>query len=221
MSEYTCTEARFQSDVAHHSMTVLRDDGVDRHLRFRFAGGGFRWFDIVTWKGRLVITGDCETFVFSRLDDMFEFFRSSGDRINPGYWQEKILDGRDRAVGFDVEQFRDEVRQRRVGLLRAWKANGMGKDDRQELWGAVESEVIEMIDDQHEAVAHACVSDFAHYWYDKKRQSHRIKIDTDEWPQCQTFDFHYIWCCRAIVWAIQQYDQHHAAQAATIPTEGS
>lgn len=33
MSE--CTEERFLKDVAQHEMTVLRDDGVSRHLRFQ------------------------------------------------------------------------------------------------------------------------------------------------------------------------------------------
>lgn len=206
MSDYQPAQDQFDKDVTSWTMETLRDDGVYRHLRFRMANGGFRWFDIVTWPGCLVITGDCETFTFSRSADMFEFFRQGGWRINPGYWQEKVVDGQDRAVGFDSEEFRDEVRGRRASMLREWKAEGMEKDDRRELWEAVESEVIEMIDDQHEAIAHACVSDFTHYWRCSRGQNHRIKIDTDEWPRCKSFDFHYIWCCRAILWAIARYD---------------
>lgn len=206
MKDYEPTQEQFNKYVATWTMEALRDDGLYRHLRFRLAGGGFRWFDIVTWPDKLVITGDCETFAFTRTADMFEFFRQSGQRINPGYWQEKIVDGRERAVGFDADRFRDEVRRRRREAVRAWKLDGMEKDDRRDAWEAIESEVIEMIDDQHEAVAYATVSNFGHYWYDSRHESHRITIDTDEWPRCQGFDFHYIWCCRAIAWAIAQYD---------------
>lgn len=199
MKDYEPTQEQFDKDMASWTMEALRDDGLYRHLRFRLAGGGFRWFDIVTWPDKLVITGDCETFAFTRTADMFEFFRQGGQRINPGYWQEKIVDGRDRAEGFDAGRFRDEVRLRRRESVRVWKRDGMEKDDRREAWEAIESEVIEMLDDQHEAVAYATVSDFAHYWYDSKHKSHTVTIDTDDWPRCKNFDFHYIWCCRAIV----------------------
>lgn len=214
MKDYEPTQEQFDKDMATWTMEALRDDGLYRHLRFRLAGGGFRWFDIVTWPCKLVITGDCETFAFTSTTDMFEFFRQGGQRINPGYWQEKIVDGRERAVGFDADRFRDEVRRRRREAMREWKADGMGKDDRRDAWEAIESEVIEMIDDRHEAVACATVSNFDHYWYDSRHESHRITVDTDEWPRCRGFDFHYIWCCRAIAWAIAQYD----AQKGQTPT---
>lgn len=215
MSEYTCTEARFLSDVAKHSMTVLRDEGVDRHLRFRFAGGGFCWFDIVTWQGRLVITGDCETFVFSRLDDMFEFFRSSGGRINPQYWQEKILDGRDRARGFDWDHFRSKA-------LEAFDRATARHEDferRAEARKDLEDELDEADSDEFGAVQLLRGYQYRPDGFDKPAYFY---FDlSDGGPDGKTWDFHYIWCCRAIVWAIQQYDQHHAAQAATIPTEAS
>src|SRR5580692_6155935 len=88
----------FQRDTANHEMTVLHDDGLYRHLRFmqvitdeltgKQSRSSFYWFDLVTWPGNLVINGDMETFAFARSDDMFGFFR--GDRINPGYWAEKV-----------------------------------------------------------------------------------------------------------------------------------
>lgn len=94
---------RFAADVAQHQMTVLRDDGLYRHLQFvRVAPSpktgkpersSFYWFELVTWPGHLAVTGDCGTYVFARIEDMFEFFR--GDRINPGYWAEKVQGGAD------------------------------------------------------------------------------------------------------------------------------
>ena len=91
-----CTEERFLSDIANHQMTVIRDDVVGRHIRFRRPSTICYGFDLITWPGHLCITGDLGTYVFQRLVDMFEFFRADpfyADRhpkqqlfINAGYW---------------------------------------------------------------------------------------------------------------------------------------
>lgn len=85
-------EERFRADIAQHEMTVLHNDGVYRHLRFKRPDTFMYHFDVVTWPGYLTITGDMDTFTFARLEDMFEFFRS-GTGINPGYWGEKVKAG--------------------------------------------------------------------------------------------------------------------------------
>lgn len=96
MSHYEkiCSIERFSKDTATHEMTVLRDDGVYRHLRFKGPGSSAYCFDLVTWTGHLAITGDMGANMFCRLDDMFEFFRTDrlhgGHTINPGYWSEKL-----------------------------------------------------------------------------------------------------------------------------------
>jgi hypothetical protein len=89
---------RFAVDAAHHVMKIRRDDGLYRHLEFRrFAPPrqgepprlqSFYWFDLVTWPGHLAIDGDMNGYQFARTEDMFGFFR--GNRINPGYWAEKL-----------------------------------------------------------------------------------------------------------------------------------
>ena len=76
MKDYACTEARFLGDVDWHVMTVLRDDGVHRHIRLKRPDSGSYWFDLITWPGTLCIDGDCGTYVFRRLEDMFQFFRT-------------------------------------------------------------------------------------------------------------------------------------------------
>lgn len=93
--EMKCTEERFLNDVKDHKIEVINNNGVFRHLRF--SKGSFdQQFDIVTWPWRLCFTGDMGTYVFSRVDDMFNFFRrkpetSNGLYINLGYWAEKVL----------------------------------------------------------------------------------------------------------------------------------
>lgn len=81
---------RFNELSAEHEMAVLHDDGLYRHLRFSRPETGVYSFDIVTWPGYLSLTGDLTSgLTFCRIEDMLEFF--AGDRINPGYWSEKLV----------------------------------------------------------------------------------------------------------------------------------
>lgn len=81
----------FTTGTAGHEMTVFREDGVYRHLRFRTPDNGFYWFDLITWPGYLTITGDMGTYTFNRNEDMFAFF--NGTHVNTGYWAEKLRHG--------------------------------------------------------------------------------------------------------------------------------
>lgn len=98
---------RFARETKNHTMTVLRDDGLYRHLRFKAPDNGFYWFDLITWPGYLTFVGDGEGYVFTRIEDMFGFFR--GSRINPQYWAEKVVDGRGRLKTYSEERFRQLV----------------------------------------------------------------------------------------------------------------
>lgn len=201
---YQPTQAQFDNDVATGRMEILRDDGLYRHLRFRFSGGGFRWFDIVTWPDRLVITGDCETYTFSRLTDMFEFFRSGGVRINPSYWQEKILDGRCRARSFDWDRFRAAA----LAEFDQRKADAGGEDLR-----AAARQDLEDALDAAEPDEWGAVDLLRSYRYCPDVYSGKPYFEfdlSDGAPDGKGWDYHYIWCCRAIAWAIRQYDEHHA-----------
>lgn len=69
-------EQRFLNDVANHEMIIIRDDGVNRHVRFKRPNSSCMYFDLITWPGHLCYTGDMGSYVFRRLEDMFEFFRT-------------------------------------------------------------------------------------------------------------------------------------------------
>src|SRR5436190_22697501 len=102
---------RFQSDTRDHEMTVLRDDGLYRHLRFKAPDTSFYWFDLITWPGYLAVVGDFgDGYTFTRVPDMFEFFRAksgwNGGSINPMYWAEKIASGRDGVKRYSMDIFR-------------------------------------------------------------------------------------------------------------------
>lgn len=82
------TREQFLEDVKDHRLTIIKDDGLYRHLRFKQPGTSNMFFDIVTWPGYLAYTGDMGSFVFTRIEDMLGFFRSKRGElgINTGYW---------------------------------------------------------------------------------------------------------------------------------------
>ncbi len=85
-------ERDFHDVTKDHELTVLRDDGLYRHLRVAKPGTVNWAFDIVTWPGYLTICGDLGDYTFRRLDDMFRFFETANG-INPDYWAQKLQVG--------------------------------------------------------------------------------------------------------------------------------
>jgi hypothetical protein len=176
---------RFPRDVAGHEMRVIRSDGIDRHLRFQQPGTYCMGFDLITWPGHLCFTGDMGTFVFARLADMFEFFRT--DRgINPPYWAEKVLAAdRDGVTEYVADLFREAVQQR--------------LDDAEaspEVRKAVADEVLSEADDGEHSALHAA--------YHFERDGFRFE-DVSE-LHCRDYTYRFMWCCHALVWAIAKFD---------------
>lgn len=116
---------RFARETAKHQMTVLHDDGLYRHLRLCNPDNSAYWFDLITWPHNLVFRGDGETFAFSRLEDMFEFFRSGIYRdgsihINPDYWHEKLTSDRDSVMTYSQERFERLTAEQLAGAEEAF-----------------------------------------------------------------------------------------------------
>jgi hypothetical protein len=98
---------RFKRDTEHHEMTVLHDDGLYRHLRFSRPDRSGYWFSLTTWPQKLTVNGDVGTYVFSRTEDMLEFFRGSTCSGGPnfGYWDEKVVASSNPTVDFSPQLF--------------------------------------------------------------------------------------------------------------------
>jgi hypothetical protein len=173
------TEESFAKDVARHEMTVILDKAEHRHLRFSKPDSSDMHFYITTWPGYLSFSGDMGCYVFARLRDMFEFFR--GDRINLGYWAEKIQ-AADRSGVKEYEP--DKLAAYVEEYTKDWP-----EEVREEARAAV------LHDDEHDArkALYAFESD-GHEFHDS------WEVDFTEYTG------RFVWCCRAIVWAIQQYD---------------
>ena len=205
------TEEVFLKDVANHKMTVLLDNGIYRHLRFAKEGARSwnQWFDIVTWPGFLAYSGDMGCFVFSRLKDMFEFFRGRpyADEkqqlyINLSYWAEK-LEAVDRSCSNPGEQqYSPEIFAKRVNeTVSEWiEEYGLSEEHRADLREAIKDDVLRYGDDG-EYEAHRALRDF------ETRVGGILFHFSDTWEwDLRDYTFRFVWCCYAIAWAIQQYD---------------
>ncbi len=192
---------RFAKETAEHVMSVLHDDGLYRHLRFRAPESSFYWFDLVTWPGHLAVGGDVDWFVFSRVEDMFTFFRRNGNDhgINPDYWSEKLQDGRERAMQHSETVFKEAVMEE----LKRRPVPNLTDEQRE-----ARRELLERIadgDGQWAETAREMVAD-----------AEQAGLMSDAWElSFKDWDWSFLWCCHAIVSGIAQYDAAKAAEAVT------
>lgn len=220
------TEESFLRDVAKHEMTVLMDNGIYRHLRFQRPNSWNMGFNIVTYPGYLVYSGDMGCFVFSRLPDMFEFFRTdrrNDDRlgINRSYWAEKLqATERGERGGFE-EYSEDSLRQTIEEKVAEWiehfeapfeadeeEESAAKKEFAEAIREAVESDVLAYLDEgEHEA--RRAVNDFSFEFNSRERFGAKSKKyefhDSWEWS-CRDYTYRFTWCCYALAWAIKMYD---------------
>ena len=183
----------FDEDTAGSVMKVLRDEGLYRHLLFKVPGTSFGWYELHTAPNLLTFNGDYGTFVFSRIDDMFQFFRGN---INPRYWGEKMITGAP-ITEYEPDRFVEAVTEHFDDHADYYNVTG---DAKTVLWEAIEDEVLDEKD--YEETARQALNDFHHGDF-------RFE-DTWEW------DFHeyqtqYLWALHAIVDGIRRYKRVQAA----------
>lgn len=206
------TEKKFLERVKNHTMEVIRDDGLYRHVRFSNNGSSIDRFDLVTWPWHLCYTGDMGTYVFCRTEDMFQFFRTrpkddGSIYINEGYWAEK-LEAVDRASGvrkFDEARFREAVRDHWKDMVsHAIRAGHMDKAGSARLWEAMEHDVLSCLEDGEIRARDAADS------FECEIQGHTYRLE-DFWDHdFETFTGRFIWACYAIAWGIKQYEEAKA-----------
>lgn len=212
MSDHHPTEASFLADVATHEIKIVRDDGVYRHIVFKRPGTRCYQFDLITWPGVLCYTGDMGTYVFQRLTDMFDLFRTSenewnykknGLSISPGYWSDKLLatDNGGGHTEFDDDMFKRVVMDHLVTWIREHREQTT-KGERRELWDEVIETVINAEDDSAGHIRRAAALDYVCC------VNRDLKFSfVDFWEhRLQRLTYHFVWCCYAMAWGIQQYD---------------
>lgn len=196
-----CSEKDFLAAVVGNEMTIIRDLGVDRHIRFKKSNTFNCHFDLITWPGHLCITGDMGTYVFARIRDMFEFFRTDRKHnpyikpgetlyINLGYWSEKILaaDKNGKIEEYDADLARAKI-------VEWLDQMGASEDLRQ----AVREDVLAYAEDGEYAIRQA--ADDFHY-----EGTHDVFQDFFE-VDLKDYTYSFVWNCYAIAWGLVQYDK--------------
>lgn len=200
----TCSRSQFLKDVANHQISVRLDEGVYRHIVFEQPTHSYlHRFEIITTPWRLMITGDMGTWVFARLEDMFEFFRAKGGGVNLGYWAEKLQNGVHGGSSAAKVYDGDVLRAQLIKSLDGYESidgYGLTKAKR----AAIIRELKEMDFDDEHWIMHQ-ISDFQH---DGFRFQDIWEIDAT------VYSYHFTWCCYAIAWAIERYDAANRADGA-------
>jgi hypothetical protein len=216
---------RFARDTANHELTIVHDDGVYRHVKARSTKSGEGWccwFEVVTWPGALAIRGDCGSFQFARSEDMFAFFRLDGRQINPGYWAEKTPGGERSLKTYSEDVLREHLDDWLADYESDYIADypeDVDHDERQAAWQALPpaergpmpapptmptpTRLRKIIAD-HEETEGLDFAESARVLLDELEDLHVVE-GTWEWD-LNDWDWQYLWCCYAIVWAIAQYD---------------
>ena len=202
---------RFRRDIRNHVMHIFRDDKAYRHILFKAPGTTCYHFELLTWPGYLTICGDCGTYTFRRVSDMFAFFRmdehdfhySNGElSINVGYWAEKLQHGNgyrhELFTEWDEDAFNKLVDEYYQSWLEGFDETQHEEPD--EVKSTVNMEIADLKkagDDEFEAVI--AVREFC---------SQYIEIyDFWEGDSCRRPTSGFLWCLYAIVWGIQAYDR--------------
>lgn len=207
-NEPACTEERFLGDISKHEMIVLRDDGVYRHLQFKRPWSSSFYFDLVTYPGHLVMSGDMGAYVFTRLDDMFQFFRSDKGKINPGYWSEKLVavdcNGRQdgSSMTYNPEAIKDLIKEKRLEWIRE---RNVDKEERRELWNCLQR-LMDSLEGNQTTDYHD-VNDWSWTPFGHDHRHPGSCHFSDLWDHnFKEYSFHFLWACYAIAWGIKTYD---------------
>lgn len=204
------TEVQFLEQIKDHKMQIIRDDGVSRHIRFKRPDTMNMHFDLITWSGHLCYTGDMGTYVFKRLDDMFEFFRTDREykkhhgaklAVNFSYWGEKLqaVCRNDGYREFSADKFKKNV-------MRWIEDKGLQGKLGHGLRDELESDVIALAHYGRNE-AYRAAMDFTYNGKDIFQDFY--EVDSDE------YSYRFVWCCYALAWGIEQYDNSKSCVGAT------
>jgi hypothetical protein len=208
---------RFQRDTATHQLELIKDDGLHRHLRFRRPGTSCYGFDIVTWPGHLAISGDMGAAMFTRLPDMFEFFRDSRNcaepgalYINPRYWAEKCVANDGEKKEFSSELFEALVKQHFDEFIADHSEDVEDSEQphapewASEFWDELQFEVLQLDSDD----VGSAIGAMDRFKPDSDTAYASFRF-TDAWEYAsslQDYTFDFIWRLYAIAFAVKAYD---------------
>lgn len=204
--------ARFLGDTKNHRLTIHQNDGLYRHMTMRNPQSGAYHFNVTTFPGYLVFTGDMGSYTFSRLRDMFEFHRIDWDRevptIDYGYWGSKAeaLDRHGGETDFDENAFKQ------AALRAFWDHDWTDIQTKRQVW---EYDVRDIISGGHNngqeatrAMMGVSYDRTSEYDWGGSRTTTCFPFDDFyEYGQFKKPGFRLKWACWAIAYTIRCFDK--------------
>jgi len=192
----------FNRDTRDHTLTVLHDSGVYRHLRFNAPGHGSYAFEIISSLGTLTITGDMGSFTFCQTAEMFHYFRGA---FKPERWATKVVNG--------VAGGRDEVSEFSDPAFTHWVQEDY-LETKDEVDPGIAQQLKQLLDDTFLSgnAANIGSADEALWMLDEldlpdelggqyADAAHSVK----EWMRLK---YHFVWCTAAILTGIRTFEAH-------------
>lgn len=177
----------FLETVSRHEMTIEFQNDVYRSILFKRPDTYSMHFRLTTWSGHLCISGDMGTFVFARVRDMFKFFRH--EEINPRYWSEKVQSISQHGGLYTFNEER----------TNAWFADYIRDYSTEERSDYYDHITCESKDDLSRVLSEVC----------SIQGCQDVYSDISEHVY-QDYSYQFLWCCQAIVWGIEQFDNEIA-----------
>lgn len=137
------------------------------------------------------------TLVFSRLHDMFNFFRSDDLKITPDYWAKQIESTSyevkiNSYSEFDIDETKKMARKylddylKNIALSHDERSNLLAEFNRKILCAEDEWKIVDAI---------------------RNFELDNFDFEYFCWEDCRTHRYDYIWLCYAIVWGIKKFDE--------------
>jgi len=145
-------------------------------------------FDIVTYPGTLVVTGDMGSYTFQRLIDMFHFFNQ--EHINTQYWGEKLVAHSNN----DFKRYSPSDLEEYVKDHFECRKEEYSEEERIALWAEIES----VLGAENEYEAHDALSNFED---DNTGYTFEDSWEADLWH----YSYRFIWICYAIQYGVSTY----------------
>ena len=197
------TKESFLKNIKDHQIGIIKDAGLYRHIRCKRPDTMNMYFDIITFLGGLLYTGDMGTYEFERVEDMFKFFRDPDKNlhINSDYYAEKCKAESIYGEGirkFDEDSFINNIKHYYDTYFE--DCDDSYKDEKERVWIEIESQILNNDHSEYELVSN--LNNFSMYHDASEFQF------TGFWEYSyQSKTYHFLWCLYAIVWTVQKYDE--------------
>lgn len=223
----------FVSQTEEHQLTVLREDGLYRHMRMSAPGTSMWSWTVNTFPGYLTVVGDiADGYTFSRIEDMLNFFElgarswnyyaDGAPCIDFRYWAEKLSGGRSSnmrvysqksflASVTDIMEQDEDLGLEMENEIRAEALECEG-DSETVVKLLAEAQKIKSDRDAliEDARYHAENENDAYEWLNDHPKHFTDIFDID----IRTWDRHFVYACYAIALTVKKYREYQAEHPA-------